>query len=29
MFLVFSAFLVAAVFEIKRFADQPSDPNQH
>ena len=29
MFLVFSAFLVAAIFEIKRLADQPSDTNHH
>ena len=27
--LVFSAFLVAVVFEIKRLADQPSDANTH
>jgi hypothetical protein len=29
MFLVFSAFLVAAVFEIKRLADESSDQTQH
>lgn len=29
MFLVFSAFLVAATFEIKRLADQPSDTDHH
>ena len=29
MFLVFSAFLVAAIFEIKRLADQPSDTDHH
>jgi hypothetical protein len=29
MFLVFSAFLVAAAFEIKRVADQPSDADKH
>jgi hypothetical protein len=29
MFLVFSAFLVAAVFEIKRLADEPPDQTQH
>jgi len=28
-FLVFSAFLVAAIFEIKRLADQPSDTDHH
>ena len=28
-FLVFSAFLVAAVFEIKRLADQSSDADHH
>ncbi len=29
MFLVFSAFISAAVFEIKRLADQPSDAEHH
>jgi hypothetical protein len=29
MFLVFSAFLVAAIFEIKRLIDQPSDTDHH
>ncbi|WP_150117672.1 hypothetical protein [Microvirga vignae] len=29
MFSVFSAFLAAAVFEIKRLADQPSDAEHH
>jgi hypothetical protein len=29
MFLVFSAFLVAAIFEIKRLTDQPSDTDHH
>jgi hypothetical protein len=28
-FLVLSAFLTAAVFEIKRLVDQPSDQNHH
>ena len=28
-FLVVSAFLVGAIFEIKRLADQPSDANTH
>ena len=28
-FLVVSAFVIAAVFEIKRLADQPSDANHH
>jgi hypothetical protein len=28
-FVVFSAFLVAAVFEIKRLADQSSDENNY
>jgi hypothetical protein len=28
-FLVFSAFVTAAVFEIKRLADQPSDADHH
>jgi hypothetical protein len=28
-FLVLSAFLTAAVFEIKRLADQPSQENGH
>jgi hypothetical protein len=28
-FLVVSAFVTAAVFEIKRLADQHSDPEQH
>jgi hypothetical protein len=28
-FLVFSAFLVGSVFEIKRLADQPSDAEHH
>ncbi|PVE23779.1 hypothetical protein DC522_14365 [Microvirga sp. KLBC 81] len=28
-FLVISAFVTAAVFEIKRLADQPSDDNYH
>lgn len=28
-FLVLSAFLTAAVFEVKRLADQPSDKGQH
>jgi hypothetical protein len=29
MFLLFSAFLVAAILEIKRLADQPSDTDHH
>jgi hypothetical protein len=29
MFLVFSAFLVAAIFEIKSLADQPYDNDHH
>jgi hypothetical protein len=29
MFLVFSAFLVAAIFEIKRLTDQPSDTDHY
>jgi hypothetical protein len=29
MFLVFSAFIVGVVFEIKRLADQPSDADPH
>jgi hypothetical protein len=29
MFLVFSAFIVGVIFEIKRLADQPSDANPH
>jgi len=28
-FLVFSAFLIAVIFEIKRLADQPSDAEHH
>jgi membrane protease YdiL (CAAX protease family) len=28
-FLVVSTFVIAAVFEIKRLADQPSDANHH
>jgi hypothetical protein len=28
-FLVFSAFLVGSVFEIKRLANEPSDQNEH
>ncbi len=28
-FLVCSAFVVAVIFEIKRLADQPSDPHHH
>jgi hypothetical protein len=29
MFLLFSAFTVGAIFEIKRLADQPSDADPH
>ena len=29
MFLVFSAFLITAIFEIKRLADQSSDTDHH
>jgi hypothetical protein len=29
MFVVFSAFIIAAIFEIKRLADQPSDAERH